>query len=70
MLASLGRISDAKNPNPIGTITPKIVITIAERPVALICFISVSRPAENIINITPISAINATPSKAVGLNIA
>ena len=45
-------------------------MTIADKPVALICLISVSSPAENIINITPISAINAIPSKAVGLNIA
>ena len=42
---------------------------IAEIPVALICFTSVSSPAENIIRITPISAMKLMPSIAVELKI-
>ena len=51
----------AKNPNPIGTITPSIVMTKEATPVCLICFKSVSIPALNIIRITPISATICIP---------
>ena len=57
------------NPKRMGTKTPRSVITNAETPVAFICFKSVSIPAENIMRITPISAIKFIPSIAVLLNI-
>ena len=58
-----------KNPNPIGTITPAIVIITAGPPTDLICFKSVSKPAEKRIKIAPILDKNPKPSWVVSFNI-
>lgn len=46
-----------RNPNPIGTMTPPKAIKVADKPECFNSCVSVSKPAENKINTTPISAM-------------
>ena len=56
-------------PSASGTATPKQVIIIDGTPTDFICFISVPRPAENIMRLTPILAKKPIPPIDVSLSI-
>lgn len=58
---TLSKTNERTNPNNIGTITPNEVMITDCTPTALTFLISVPRPAENMMRMTPIFAKISSP---------